>query len=104
MAVKKVRVYLNGNAVDAREGEMIIDVARRNGIDVPHFCWNRRLERIGACRICVVEVEGMPKLVASCSTPVKDGMRVRTHTPRVLEARRTNMELLLANHDLNCTV
>ncbi len=87
----------------ADEGEMIIDVARRNGIDIPHFCWNRRLDRIGACRICVVEVEGHPKPVASCSTPVTDGMKVKTHTPAILEARRMNLELLLANHDLNCT-
>lgn len=99
----KVSVNLNGESVEADDGEMIIDVARRNGIDVPHLCWNVRLERIGACRICVVEVEGNPKLVASCSTPVKQGMVIKTHTPRVLEARRTNLELLLANHELNCT-
>lgn len=83
---------------------MIIDVARRNGIDIPHFCWNRRLDRIGACRLCVVEVDGQERLIASCSTPVKDGMNVKTHTPKVLEARRINLELLLANHDLNCTI
>ncbi|HHQ44849.1 MAG TPA: 2Fe-2S iron-sulfur cluster binding domain-containing protein [Candidatus Altiarchaeales archaeon] len=98
-----VIIYLNGEPVKAEKGEMIIDVARRNGIDVPHFCWNKRLERIGACRICVVEVEGHERLVASCSTPVAEGMKVKTHTPRVLEARRINLELLLANHDLNCT-
>jgi len=101
--VDDVIIYLNGEPVKAEKGEMIIDVARRNGIDVPHFCWNKRLERIGACRICVVEVEGHERLVASCSTPVAEGMKVKTHTPRVLEARRINLELLLANHDLNCT-
>lgn len=102
MAAKKIRIFLNGEAVKAREGEMIIDVARRNGIDIPHFCWNTRLDRIGACRICIVEVEGDAKLAASCSTPVRDGMRLKTHTPRVLEARRINLELLLANHDTSC--
>lgn len=101
---KEFKLVLNGEDVAAREGEMIIDVARRNGVDVPHFCWNKRLERIGACRICVVEVEGVQKLVASCSAPVREGMVVNTHSPRVLEARRINMELLLANHDLNCTI
>jgi NADP-reducing hydrogenase subunit HndD len=101
---KKVRILLDGDETEAHEGEMIIDVARRNGIDIPHFCWNRRLERIGACRICVVEVEGHPRLAASCCTSVSDGMRVSTHTPRVLEARRMNLQLLLANHDLNCTI
>jgi len=99
----KISITLNGESVEAEDGEMIIDVARRNGIDVPHLCWNVRFDRIGACRICVVEVEGMPKLAASCSTPVRQGMMVKTHTPRVLEARRMNLELLLANHDLNCT-
>jgi iron-only hydrogenase group A len=99
----KVSVNLNGELVEADEGEMIIDVARRNGINVPHLCWNVQFERIGACRICVVEVEGSPKLIASCSTPVRPGMVIKTHTPRVLDARRTNLELLLANHDLNCT-
>ncbi len=99
----KVSVSLNGESVEADDGEMIIDVARRNGIDIPHLCWNVLFERIGACRICVVEVDGNPKLVASCSTPVKQGMIIRTHTPRVFEARRMNLELLLANHDLNCT-
>lgn len=100
---KKIRFWLNGEEVNAKEGEMIIDVARRNGIDVPHFCWNTRLERIGACRLCVVEVEGVAELVASCSAPVREGMKVKTHTPRVLEARRMNLELILANHDLECT-
>jgi len=99
---KKIRIYLNGEETEAEPGEMIIDVARRNNIDIPHFCWNRRLDRIGACRICVVEVEGAPRLSASCCTPVVDGMKVKTHSPRVLEARRMNLELLLANHDLNC--
>jgi NADP-reducing hydrogenase subunit HndD len=100
---KRVKVYLNDQEMNAKEGEMIIDLARRNGIDIPHFCWNRRLDRIGACRLCVVEVEGQPKLMASCCTEVKEGMKVKTHTPRVLEARRMNLELLLANHELDCT-
>ena len=99
----KLTVILNGEEVSACEGEMIIDVARRNGVDIPHLCWNKRLDRIGACRICVVEVEDAPRLVASCSAPVFEGMKVNTHSPRVLESRRINLELLLANHDLNCT-
>ncbi len=100
---KKIKILLNGEQFEAEEGENIIDVARRNGIDVPHLCWNTRLDRIGACRICIVEVEGIHELVASCSTPARNGMKIKTHTPRVLEARRINLELLLANHDLDCT-
>ncbi|MFH1055632.1 MAG: NADH-dependent [FeFe] hydrogenase, group A6 [Candidatus Altiarchaeota archaeon] len=101
--MKQVKIHLNGREVDAGEDEMLIEVARRNGIDIPHFCWNTRLDIIGACRMCVVEVEGSPRLVASCCTPIQDGMKVKTHTPRILEARRMNLELLLSNHDLNCT-
>lgn len=99
-----VKFKINGMDVEAAEGETIMQVAERNGIDIPHFCWNERLEPIGACRLCVVEAKGSQKLLASCSTPIKEGMEVSTHTPRVLEARRYNLELLLANHDLNCTV
>ncbi len=98
-----MKLKINDQEVEATEGEYIIDVAERNGIDIPHFCYNHRLERIGACRICVVEIQGIDKLHASCCTPVRGGMEISTHTPRVLEARRMNMQLLLANHSLNCT-
>jgi iron-only hydrogenase group A len=101
--MNKIKIRLNSVDVECKEGDMIIDVAKKNGIDIPHFCHNGRLERIGACRICVVEQKGKQKLVASCCTPVNEGMEIVTHTPRVLEARRINIELLLANHDLNCT-
>jgi iron-only hydrogenase group A len=98
-----MKIKINDVEIEAKEGEYIIDSARRNEIDIPHFCYNERLERIGACRICVVEVKGMDKLQASCCTLVKEGMDIKTHSPKVLEARRMNVQLLLANHDLNCT-
>ncbi len=98
-----VKIKINDMEIKAREGEYIIDVARRNDIDIPHLCYNERLERIGACRLCVVEVKGMEKLQASCCTEVKEGMEIGTHTPRVIQARRMNMQLLLANHGLDCT-
>jgi NADH dehydrogenase/NADH:ubiquinone oxidoreductase subunit G len=100
---QKAKITINNIVCKCDPEEFIIDVAKRNGIEIPHFCMNERLDRIGACRLCVVEVEGMPKLVASCCTPIRDGMVINTHSPRVLEARRYNIELLLANHDLNCT-
>lgn len=98
-----IKLKINNIEVEGKPGDMIIDVARRNGIEIPHFCWNSRMERIGACRICVVEIKGSKKLAASCCTQITPGMEINTHSPRVLEARRINMELLLANHDLNCT-
>jgi NADP-reducing hydrogenase subunit HndD len=98
-----VKLRINGREVEAQAGETIMAVAERNGIEIPHFCVNERLGPIGACRLCVVELKGAQRLAASCSTPVSEGMEISTHSPRVLEARRYNMELLLANHDLNCT-
>ncbi|MBU0615847.1 MAG: [FeFe] hydrogenase, group A [Nanoarchaeota archaeon] len=97
-----ISLKINNIDVKGKEGDMILDVAKRYGIDIPHFCKNDRLERIGACRICVVEAKGQQKLIASCCTPIREGMEINTHSRRVMEARRTNMELLLANHDLNC--
>jgi NADP-reducing hydrogenase subunit HndD len=102
--MKEIKITVNGKETIAKEGEMILDAAKRAGIHIPHLCMDERLDRIGACRLCVVEVQGMPKPVASCATPVREGMVVSTHTPRILEARRINMELLLASHDLECVV
>jgi iron-only hydrogenase group A len=98
-----VKLKINGRDVDASAGETIMSAAERNGIEIPHFCVNERLGPIGACRLCMVELKGSQRLAASCSTQVTEGMDISTHSPRVLEARRYNLELLLANHDLNCT-
>jgi iron-only hydrogenase group A len=99
---KKIKLKINNIEVEGEEGERIIEVARRNGIEIPHFCWNERMERLGACRLCVVDVKGANKLAASCITLIKEGMEVNTHSAKALEARRYNLELLLANHDFNC--
>jgi NADH-quinone oxidoreductase subunit G len=75
-----------------------------NGVDIPHYCWHPKLSIDGSCRLCQVEVEGMPKLQIACNTPVQDGMVVRTRTDRVREAREGVMELLLINHPLDCPI
>lgn len=100
--MKKITFTINRKEVQGKPGEMILDVAKRNNIHIPHLCMDERLDRIGACRLCVVEIDGAQKLFASCCTPIREKMIVNTHSPRVLEARRINLELLLANHDLNC--
>jgi iron-only hydrogenase group A len=100
--MEPIKLTIDGKEIIAKHDEMIIDAAKRYGIEIPHFCKHGRLERIGACRLCVVELQGSQKLIASCCTPVKMGMMINTHSKRVLEARRMNIELLLANHDLNC--
>lgn len=96
------QVEINGRKVNAKEGETILQVLEREGVKVPTLCYLKDLFPTGACRMCVVEVEGMNGLVPSCSQPVSDGMKIKTHTPRVIRARKTIVELLLANHPDDC--
>jgi len=97
-------LVLNGSEVTGREGMTILELATENGIDIPTLCHSPELTPIGACRLCSVEVEGSRTLVASCYTPIASGMVIHTHSPKVLEARRTIVELLLASHPDNCLV
>ncbi len=82
----------------------IMQVALANGISIPHFCWHPRLSIAGNCRICLVEVEKMPKLAISCQTMATDGMVVKTASPKVIDAREAVMEFLLINHPLDCPI
>jgi NADP-reducing hydrogenase subunit HndD len=82
----------------------ILELARENGIDIPTLCYHSELSPIGACRICSVEVEGARTLVASCHTPIAPGMVIHTHSPKVLQARKSIIELLLASHPDACLV
>ncbi|MFP4568061.1 MAG: NADH-dependent [FeFe] hydrogenase, group A6 [Candidatus Woesearchaeota archaeon] len=98
-----IKIKINGKEAAAKVGERLIDVLERNKVIVPTLCKNKHLDPAGACRLCVVEVEGASKLQASCTTPVRADMSVLTHTPRVIKSRRVNIELLLANHNKDCT-
>jgi NADH-quinone oxidoreductase subunit G len=82
----------------------VIDAAKHNGIEIPAFCYYEGLSLQAACRMCLVEVEKMPKLMASCTLPVAEGMVVRTETPAVAAARKSTLEFLLTNHPLDCPV
>ena len=97
-----ITVTINGTQVSGRDGMTILEVAQENGIDIPTLCYRPELTPIGACRICVVEVEGSGTLVGSCHTPITQGMVIYTHSPKVLEARKTIVELLLASHCGSC--
>jgi len=97
-----VKVIINNKETEVEKGKTILEAARQLGIKIPTLCHIDGLFPSGACRMCVVEVEGWPKLVTSCSTEVQEGMKVRTHTPKILEARKTILELLLANHPDEC--
>ncbi len=97
-------ITINGQEFSFEPGETILDVATRNGIYIPTLCYLKRATPTGACRICVVEVEGARNLVASCSTPASAGMKIKTDSPRVIEARRLNLELLISSGNHNCLV
>lgn len=99
-----IQVTLNGAKVDGRPGMTILDLARENHLDIPTLCHHPDLTPIGVCRICVVEVEGCRTLLPSCQTPIAPGMVIRTHSPRVLETRKTLLELMLASHPDVCLV
>lgn len=95
-------IEVNNRKIQARKGDTILETLTQNGIKIPRLCSVKNLSPTGACRICVVEVEGMKNLVASCSYPVSEGMVIHTHSPRVLKARKVLVELLLSNHPDDC--
>ena len=97
-----MKIEVNGREVKAHSGDTILESLTREGIKVPTLCHMKGMTPTGACRICVVEVDGRPGLVPACSFPVADGIRIQTHSPQVLDARRTIVELLLSNHPDDC--
>ncbi|HEX6753927.1 MAG TPA: NADH-quinone oxidoreductase subunit NuoG [Solirubrobacterales bacterium] len=102
---KDITLIVDGREVRATEGEMLHDAAKRGDVEIPVFCYEPKLgEPVGACRMCLVEIEGIPKLQTSCSTPVRDGMVVHTRTDQVKHAQSAVVEFLLVNHPLDCPV
>ena len=99
-----VRLTIDGNQVTVPKGTLVIEAARRVGVMIPHFCYHPKLKPDANCRMCLVEVEKMPKLQTACSTPVADGMSVRTATTVVNDAHKSVLEFILANHPLDCPV
>jgi NADH-quinone oxidoreductase subunit G len=102
---KTIQLTIDGREVKAFEGTMLVDAAKQGDVEIPYFCYEPKLGNpVGACRMCLVEIEGIPKLQTSCSTPVKDGMVVHTQTDRVRHAQNAVVEFLLINHPLDCPV
>ena len=97
-----VKLMINGQEVTVKEGTSIMDAAEKVGIHIPHLCYLRGLNEIGACRVCVVEIKGMKKLVTACNTACEEGMEIFTNSPRVRSLRRINVELILSDHNANC--
>lgn len=100
-----VTFQIDGIEIQAPEGTMLVDAAKYGGIEIPVFCYEPKLGApVGACRMCLVEIEGIPKLQTACSTPVRDGMNVITKSERVVSAQNAVVEFLLVNHPLDCPV
>jgi len=98
----EVEIIIDDRKIKCESTDTILSVARKNGIDIPTLCFLKNVNEPASCRICVVEIEGMNKLVTACTTKVRDGMVVRTNTNRVIRARKNALELLLSNHNKNC--
>jgi len=104
MTEEFVNVEINGKPVKARKGEMIIRVTDAHGTYVPRFCYHDKLSVAANCRMCLVEVEKAPKPMPACATPVAEGMKIFTDSPRAIGAQRATMEFLLINHPLDCPI
>ncbi len=99
-----VKIKIDGVEFEVDEKKNLIDAAKDVGVEIPYFCYHPALSIVGMCRMCLIEIEGVPRLQAACNTPVKEGMGIVTKSDRVKEARAGTMEFLLANHPLDCPV
>ena len=99
---RMITLTIDGIRVETNEGSTILEAAASAGIRIPTLCYLKEVNEIGSCRVCVVEVEGMEKLVPSCNTLVKEGMKVQTMSEKVVAARKLVLDLLLANHHRGC--
>jgi NADH-quinone oxidoreductase subunit G len=97
-------VVFDGKPIEVPKHMNLIDAAKLAGVDIPHFCYHPRLSVVGQCRMCLVEIEGIPKIQAACTTPLKDGLSVKTTTEKVRQSRAATMEFLLINHPLDCPI
>ena len=100
--MEKIKLTINGHEIEASKGSTILEAAKSANITIPTLCYIPNVTVTGACRICVVEVDGARNLVPACAFPVSEGMKVETHSSRVVNARKTILELLIANHPKDC--
>lgn len=97
-----VKLFIDGMSIEANDGITILEAAKLVKVNIPTLCYLKEINEIGACRICVVEVEGRDRLVAACNTPIEEGMQVHTNSEKIRLARKTNLELILSEHDCHC--
>jgi len=97
-----VKIIIDGKNIEVKEGTSILQAAKENGINIPTLCFLKDINEIGACRVCVVEVEGIEKCVTACNNLVEDGMVIHTNSKKAREARKLNLELILSQHNFTC--
>ena len=97
-----IHCSINGQDVSCESGTTVLEAARAAGIDIPSLCYFKELNQIGACRICVVEIEGMPRLMAACTTQVKSGMVIHTESEAVIASRKRSLDLICKRHRMDC--
>ncbi|OQX46352.1 MAG: NADH-quinone oxidoreductase subunit G, partial [Candidatus Sedimenticola endophacoides] len=99
-----VTIEVDGREIQAKAGQMLIDATDAAGINIPRFCYHKKLSVSANCRMCLVEVAKVPKPLPACATPVAEGMKVQTRSPLAIAAQKGTMEFLLINHPLDCPV
>ncbi|MBO4220442.1 MAG: (2Fe-2S)-binding protein [Clostridia bacterium] len=100
--MEEIKVTINGREITAYKGETILSAALRSGIEIPNMCYDKKLKVYGACGLCVVEAQGVPKLLRACSATLSDGMVINTDSPRAKQARKIALELIMSDHDGDC--
>ena len=98
------KIVIDGKEVEAAEGSTILQAADKAGIHIPRFCYHPAFQPEGTCRMCLVEIEGNPKLELACATQTTEGMKVKTQSEKVITARKGVLEFLLAEHPLDCPI
>ncbi len=100
--MEMVTLTIDGQEVQVPAGTTVLEAAQRAGIEIPTLCFLKEMNKIGACRVCLVEIEKARGLQASCVYPVAEGIKVKTNTPAIREARKAVVELILSNHPMEC--
>ncbi len=100
--MEQIKITVNGRELIGEKGETVLNIAARNGIEIPNLCYNGKLKLYGACGLCLVEAENSPKLMRACATFAQDGMVLSTNTPRVKKARKIALELIMSDHSGDC--
>jgi formate dehydrogenase major subunit len=100
--MSEITIYINGKECKSTAGRLILEIAKENGIEIPSLCYDERVKPYGSCGVCLVEAEGMPRLIRACSTIATDGMKLHTESERAKKNRKAALELLLSVHDGDC--